>query len=86
MDVAATNKRKVREARLRKPKSRAENIKKLLSSSSRDANRNAKDTVPTSSQTSTSKGMTHLLKGKNKKTQANSSKQHGAYDFAPLAA
>ena len=86
MDAAATNKRKVRKGRLRKPTSRAENIKKLLSSSSGDANRNAKDTVSTSSQTSTSKGMTHLLKGKNKKTQANSSKHHGAYDFAPLAA
>lgn len=87
MDNAATNnKRKVRKGRLRKPKSRAENIKKLLSSSNGDANRNAKDTVPTSSHTSNSKGMTHLLKGKNKKTQANSSKNHGAYDFAPLAA
>ena len=88
VDNTTINKRKVRKGRLRKPKSRAENIRKLLGSSSSDANRNAKDTVPTSSQTSNSKGkgMTHLLKGKSKKTQANSSKQHGAYDFAPLAA
>ena len=91
VDITIINKRKVRKGRLRKPpKSRAENIKKLLtgSSSNGGANRNARDTATTSWKTSNdSKGMTHLLKGKNKTTQSNSSKRRGgAYDFAPLAA